>query len=121
MRAADAVRGSGRDKPNGPRPTPGPWASQKDTGPAASGTPEWWVYADAAQHKLVAICQGPDAKANAALIVAAHDAVAACAAMLQAADELMTEFISKKRAADWGIINGAMVDAARTIAKAGGA
>ena len=31
----------------------------------------------------------------------------------QACDELMTEFISKKRAANWGIINSAMYDSAR--------
>ena len=40
--------------------------------------------------------------------------------MLKAADELMTEFVSKKRAADWGVINGAMVamtDALRTTEK----
>ena len=30
---------------------------------------------------------------------------------IAAADELMTEFISKKRACDWGVVNQAMLDA----------
>jgi len=35
--------------------------------------------------------------------------------MLKAADELMTEFMSKKRAANWGIINDAMVAAEKCL------
>jgi len=34
---------------------------------------------------------------------------------LRAADELMTEFISKKRAADWGVINDGLVAAGKAI------
>ena len=33
----------------------------------------------------------------------------AVAALMQACNELMEEFISHKRAADWGVINDAMV------------
>ena len=46
--------------------------------------------------------------------------LAACREMLKAADELMTEFISKKRACDWGIVNQAMLDAGAAIRKATG-
>jgi hypothetical protein len=35
----------------------------------------------------------------------------------QATDELMTEFVSKTRAAKWGVINDALVDGAKLIAK----
>lgn len=35
--------------------------------------------------------------------------------LLKACDELMTEFVSKKRAADWGVINDAMVAGAAAI------
>lgn len=52
------------------------------------------------------------------LHAAAAEMLAACKAMLKAADELMTEFVSKKRAADWGVINEAMMAAAAAIAKA---
>jgi hypothetical protein len=37
--------------------------------------------------------------------------------MLKAADELMTEFVSKKRAANWGVINAAMVAASALLAR----
>lgn len=42
-----------------------------------------------------------------------REAVRLMAALEQACDELMTEFISKKRAANWKIINDAMYDSAR--------
>jgi hypothetical protein len=54
------------------------------------------------------------------LHAAAPELLEACKDMLKATDELMTEFISKKRAADWGVINQAMVDAGKAIAKARG-
>jgi hypothetical protein len=40
--------------------------------------------------------------------------------MFKAADEVAAEFIQKKRAAKWGIINDAYVKAERAIAKAEG-
>ena len=46
---------------------------------------------------------------------AAPELLAACKAMMRAADELLTEFISKKRAANWQVINEAMVEAGRAI------
>lgn len=64
------------------------------------------------------IKDGPAVTKLCPLHAAAPALLAACQAMLEAADELMTEFISKKRATDWGIVNGAMVDAANAIAKA---
>jgi len=48
--------------------TPGPWSAVKEGGVTATKRPEWWVYADDAPYKLVAICQGPDAQANAQLV-----------------------------------------------------
>ena len=44
----------------------------------------------------------------------------ACRDMLKAANELMTEYVSKKRAANWGVINQAMVDASAAIRAAKG-
>lgn len=44
----------------------------------------------------------------------------ACKDMLKAADELMTEYVSKQRAANWGVINQAMVDASAAIRAARG-
>jgi hypothetical protein len=35
--------------------------------------------------------------------------------MLAAAEELLAEFASKKRAADWGVVNDAMMAASRAI------
>ena len=35
---------------------------------------------------------------------------------MKALDELMTEFVSKKRAADWGVINDAMVAMGKALA-----
>jgi hypothetical protein len=59
--------------------------------------------------------------ATALRIKAERDALLeACRATLKAMDELMTEFVSKKRAADWGVIHGAGVAAAKAIAKAEG-
>lgn len=37
--------------------------------------------------------------------------------LADAVDELITEFISKKRAAKWGVINGALVDGAKLVHK----
>jgi hypothetical protein len=37
----------------------------------------------------------------------------------RAVDELMTEFVSRKRAADWGVINSAGVAAQAALAKIG--
>lgn len=37
--------------------------------------------------------------------------------LLLACNELMTEFVSKKRAADWGLINDAMVEGQKAIAE----
>ena len=36
-------------------------------------------------------------------------------ALLDACNELMTEFVSKKRAADWAIINDAMVEGGKAL------
>jgi len=42
---------------------------------------------------------------------------AACAKAHAACDELMTEFVSKKRAADWGVINEGMMACEREMAR----
>lgn len=47
--------------------------------------------------------------ADAILFAAAPEMAKALRATMQAADELMTEFVSKKRAANWGVINDALV------------
>lgn len=44
-----------------------------------------------------------------------EDLLSALEGMVRVADELMTEFVSKKRAADWGVINDNMVAAGRAI------
>lgn len=49
---------------------------------------------------------------------AGEDLLEALEAMGLAVEELLTEFVSKKRAADWGIINEAGIKAGRAIAKA---
>lgn len=59
-----------------------------------------------------------EAEARAKVIRAAPKLLDACRAMVKAADELMTEFVGKKRAANWGVINQAMVDAGRAIKEA---
>ena len=43
------------------------------------------------------------------------DAATVIRALKAACNELMTEFVSRKRAADWGVINDAMVDADRFL------
>lgn len=43
------------------------------------------------------------------------DLLAALEGMAKVVDELLTEFVSKKRAADWGVINDNMVAAGRAI------
>lgn len=61
-------------------------------------------------------------ESNAAFIVQAvnlhEELVGALEAMLAAENELMIEFVSKKRAAKWGIINDAGVKAAKALSKA---
>jgi hypothetical protein len=64
---------------------------------------------------------GVNAHAHANLIAAAPDLLAALKDMFKAADEVAAEFIQKKRAAKWDIINDAYVKAERAIAKAEGA
>ena len=39
--------------------------------------------------------------------------------LMKALDELMTEYVSKKRAANWGVINDAMVNGARLCSGGG--
>lgn len=60
--------------------TPGPWSAQEESKGLGLGKrgSEWWVYADGAEvgRRLPAICQGPDAAANARLIAAAPDLLA---------------------------------------------
>lgn len=36
---------------------------------------------------------------------------------IAASDELMTEYVSRKRAADWGVINDGLVKAGRALAE----
>jgi hypothetical protein len=94
--------------------TPGPWMTDADwmTDEPVVRTPDGDVIA-----ACCALLEG-EAPANARLIAAAPDLLEACRAMLQAADELMTEFISKKRATNWGVVNSAMVGAGAAIRKA---
>lgn len=44
--------------------------------------------------------------------------VKACKGLQKACDELLTEFVSKKRAADWALINDALVQAGLAIKSA---
>lgn len=98
--------------------TPGPWAVDrtfKDIQPHLLG-------GDHTRIALMDDChRKPEREANERLIIAAPDMAKALEAMMAAVDELMTEFISKKRAANWGVINHAMVDATKALQKAGGA
>lgn len=48
------------------------------------------------------------------------DLLEACKAAEKVADELMTEYVSKKRAANWGIINSGLCKVAAAIRKAEG-
>lgn len=49
------------------------------------------------------------------LHAAAPALLEACEVLQEAVEELLSEFVSKKRAADWGIINDAGVKASRAI------
>jgi hypothetical protein len=101
--------------------TPGPWTTRpivhKRTITAknyvvivSSGAPVG-VY-------LYSVAPGMVEEANACLIAAAPDLLAALKDMFKAADEVAAEFIQNKRAANWKIINDAYVRAERAIAKA---
>lgn len=47
-----------------------------------------------------------------------EEAEAAVKGAIAAANELMTEFVSKRRAADWGIINDGLLKAERFVKRA---
>ena len=51
------------------------------------------------------------------LIAAAPETPGALRDLMKAIDELLTEFVSKKRAANWGVINDAMVKANGLLAR----
>lgn len=54
------------------------------------------------------------------LVQAAPDLLAACKLMNDAVEELLTEYVSKKRATNWGVVNEAGVASSSAIRKAEG-
>jgi len=57
---------------------------------------------------------------NTRLIAAAPDLLEALRGMEKASEEIAVEFIERKRATNWAVVNDAYVAAARAIAKAEG-
>ena len=68
----------------------------------------------------VEVCVSDLLSAGDAACVLTHDAARAeqretIKGLLKACDELMTEFVSKRRAANWGVINDAMVAGGKAL------
>ena len=96
--------------------TPGPWRVETRGGMAGREVRAVATYVVATVN-TTSNDEG-NREANARLIAAAPELLTALREMVKAVDELMTEFISKKRAADWGVINHAGVLAGLAIRKA---
>ena len=103
--------------------TPGPW-----TVDYVQGIPEkvsFWRIASKENICIAEIDQSLDSTskeertANAQLIATAPELLEALQQMQAAVEECLAEWIGKKRAANWQIINDATFNAARLIKRAG--
>lgn len=104
--------------------TPGPWriAAEIDTGHQGELIRQnSTLDVIAVIYDFTQFDRDEERKANAHLIAAAPELADALRATIKAVEELMTEYVSKKGAANWGIINDAMCQASTLLAKIEGA
>jgi hypothetical protein len=99
-------------------PTPVPWATAPGNFIVAR-----WQGRDTASGRIVAEvpCTGGNPADLRFIVTACNshaDLMTACGALMLAVDELLTEFVSKRRSARWGVINEALLSASAALTKA---